>query len=291
MEAAKRGAVGYLVRSLSTADTRLPHAGAAYPAGIPAAALSTPDAELIERLAARGKPLTVRLVLNSSLIAAAPAWNVVGEIRGREKPDEVIVVGGHLDSWDPGTGAVDDGAGIAITTAAARIAGQAQRPKRTLRVVMWGSEEQTGSGAAYAKAHTAEIGQMVVVGESDLGAGRVWRANLPPGSLDHPAMRALAATLEPQGVLMMSTPARYGGEDVEATIAAGAPFVAFGQDASRYFDLHHSADDTLDKIKPDELAQNVAVWASFLYLVANSDIDFRALAKAEPQAGGVQPRP
>ncbi|WP_436048903.1 M20/M25/M40 family metallo-hydrolase [Phenylobacterium sp. LjRoot225] len=276
LEAAKRGAVGYLVRSISTADTRLPHTGSTAAPGIPAAALATPDAEQLERLAARGKPVTVRLDMSSSVIAAAPAWNVVGEIRGRERPEEVIVVGGHLDSWDPGTGAIDDGAGIAITTAAARIAGQAQRPRRTLRVVMWGSEEQGGSGDEYAKAHADEIARIVVAGESDLGAGRIWRAALPAGSLDHPAMSVFAATVSPLGVLMLREPPKYGGSDIAATIKAGAPFVQFSQDADRYFDLHHSADDTLDKIKPDELAQNVAVWASFLYLTANSDIDFRA---------------
>jgi hypothetical protein len=281
-EAAKRGAVGYLVRSLSTDDTRLPHTGVSAPAGIPAAALSTPDAELLVRLAARGQPVTVRMVMSSSVIAEAAAWNVVGEIRGGEKPDEVIVIGGHLDSWDPGTGAIDDAAGVAITTAAAHLVGQRGRPKRTIRVVMWGSEEQTGSGAAYAKAHQGEIGRMVVVGESDLGSDRIWRVALPAGSLQHPAMRAFAATLAPLDVLTMSEPARYGGSDVEDMIAAGAPSFLFSQDASRYFDLHHSADDTLDKVDPKQLAQNVAVWASFLHLVANSDIDFRVLAKPKP---------
>jgi hypothetical protein len=282
LEAAKRGAVGYLLRSLSTDDTRLPHTGASAPAGIPAAALSTPDADLLERLAARGRPMTVRLVMNSRVIAAAPAWNIVGEIRGEERPEEVIVVGGHLDSWDPGTGAVDDGAGVAITTAAVRIAGQTRRPKRTLRVVMWGAEEQGGSGEAYAKAHAGEVGRIVIAGESDLGAGRIWRAGLPAGSRDRPTMQAFAATVSPLGVMMMREPAGYGGSDIEGIIEAGVPFVHLGQDASRYFDLHHAADDTLDKISPEDLAQNVAVWASFLYLVANSDIDFRPAANAKP---------
>lgn len=274
VEAAKRGAAGYLVRSLSTADTRLPHTGTSDPAGIPAAALSTPDAEQLARLAARG-PVTVRLVLNSSVQPQATSWNVVGEIRGSERPDEVIVVGGHLDSWDPGTGAIDDGAGVAITTAAARVATAGQRPKRTIRVVMWGSEEQTGSGAAYAKAHQGEVGKMVVVGESDLGAGRIWRAGLPAGSAQTPAMRAFKAAATPLGVLFPPEAPRFGGSDVEEVIAAGAPFFEFSQDASRYFDWHHTADDTLDKIKPEELNQNVAVWASFLAVVANSDVDFR----------------
>jgi len=275
-EAAARGAVGYLVRSLSTDDTRLPHAGAAFAGGIPAAALSTPDAEQLERMAARGAPVVVTLDLSSASNPAAPAWNVVGEIRGTSAPDEVIVVGGHLDSWDAGTGAIDDGAGVAIMTAAAKLAG-GEKPRRTIRVVMWGSEEQSGSGAAYAAAHKDEIGKIIVAGESDLGAGRVYSVSLPAGSAEHPAMRAFIAGLPGLQVILSPTPPRSGGSDIEGLMSAGAPFVDFNQDASRYFDLHHSADDTLDKIKPDELAQNVAVWASFIHAVANSDIDFRKL--------------
>jgi len=280
VEAARRGAVGYLVRSLSTDGARLPHTGTSSAAGIPAAALAPPDAELLERMAARGKPVTVRLVMTSTVVPAAQAWNVVGEIRGTERPEEVIVVGGHLDSWDPGTGAIDDATGIAITTAAARLAASAGPPKRTIRVVMWGSEEQGGSSEAYLAAHKDEVSRIVVAGESDLGAGRIWRVSVPAGGWSHPQMRAFATTVAPLGVLTPTTPARQGGSDIEGLIEAGAPFVEFSQDADRYFDLHHSADDTLDKVDPKDLAQNVAVWASFLHLVANSDIDFRALKTA-----------
>jgi Zn-dependent M28 family amino/carboxypeptidase len=276
-EAAKRGAVGYLVRSLSTTDTRLPHTGAGNGGGIPSAALSTPDAELLEHMAERGKPVTVRLDMQSSSNPAAQAWNVVGEIRGREAPDEVIVVGGHLDSWDPGTGAIDDGAGVAIMTAAAKLAG-AEHPRRTIRVVMWGSEEQTGSGQAYANAHKAEIGKMIVAGESDTGAGVIWNLSLPKGSADHPAMKAFLRAIGPLKVIVKHTPPESGGSDIAGLMLLGVPFVDFNQDATRYFDLHHSADDTLDKIDPKELAQNVAVWTAFIYTVADSDIDFRKLA-------------
>jgi Zn-dependent M28 family amino/carboxypeptidase len=147
---------------------------------------------------------------------------------------------------------------------------------------MWGAEEQGGSGEAYAKAHAGEVGRIVIAGESDLGAGRIWRAGLPAGSRDRPTMQAFAATVSRLGVMMMSEPAGYGGSDIAGIIEAGVPFVHLGQDASRYFNLHHAADDTLDKISPEDLAQNVAVWASFLYLVANSDIDFRPAANAKP---------
>jgi len=269
------GAVGYMIRSLSTDDTRLPHTGAGAAAGIPAAALSTVDAELLEHMVARGQPVTVHLEMASSVNPKADAWNVVGEIKGSEKPDEVIVVGGHLDSWDPGTGAIDDGAGVAITTAAAKMAGSMGRPKRTIRVVMWGSEEQEGSGAAYAAAHKDEAAKIIVAGESDLGADRIYSLSLPPPAYAHDAMKAFRASLAPLKVVVLPSPPRQGGSDIAGLIGLKVPFVDFNQDASRYFDLHHSADDTLDKIDPASLAQTVAVWASFLYTVANSDVDFR----------------
>jgi Zn-dependent M28 family amino/carboxypeptidase len=277
-EAAKRGALAYLVQSLSTDDTRLPHTGTAAPGGIPAAALSTPDSELLERMAARGQPITIHLELASSLNPKADAWNVVGEIPGREAPDDVIVVGGHLDSWDPGTGAIDDGAGVAIMTAAAKLAASAGPPRRTIRVVMWGSEEQGGSGAAYAEAHKAEAARIVLAGESDLGASPIWSLSLPSAGAASPAMTAFKATLPALKVEVLPSPPRFGGSDIEGLMALGVPFVDFNQSANRYFDLHHSADDTLDKIEPAELAQNVAVWAAFLYTVANSDVTFRSAA-------------
>ena len=280
-EAARRGAIAYLVRSVSTDDTRLPHGGGGARAGIPMAALSTPDADLLERMAARGQPVKIRLSMQSTFREKAPAYNVVGEFRGREKPEEVVVIGGHLDSWDAGTGAVDDAAGIGVTAAAARlIAGLPERPRRTIRVVMWGAEEQGGSGAAYAAAHKDEVASIVVAGESDLGAGEIFAARLPKGSRDHPAMQAFVAAVAPLKVVISRDPAEDGGSDVAGLKALGTPVVQLQQDASRYFDLHHSADDTLDKIDPKALAQNVAVWTAFVYAVADSDIDFRKTASA-----------
>jgi len=280
-EAAKRGAVGYLIRSISTDDTRLPHTGGGAEGGIPAAALSPPDAELLERLAARGKPVMVKLDMTSASNPASPAWNISGEIRGKEKPDEVIVVGGHLDSWDPGTGAIDDAAGIAITTAAAKLAAAPGKPRRTIRVVMWGSEEQGGSSGAYAAAHKDEVAKMIVAGESDGGAGRIWSISLPKTATEHPAMTAFKSALPKLKVAVNRAAPNEGGADISGLMALGVPFVDFNQDMNRYFDLHHAADDTLDKIDPAELSQNVAVWAAFLYTVANSDIDFRVKPATE----------
>ena len=276
-EAAKRGAVAFLVRSISTDDTRLPHTGAMRAApGIPAAALSVPDAQLLEHMAAKGQPVRLRLTMTSTVIPQAQSWNVVGEIKGAVHPDQVIVVGGHLDSWDPGTGAIDDASGIAIATAAAHLAGTTGgRPARTLRVVLWGSEEQGGSGGAYALAHRDEASKIILAGESDLGGDEIWRARLPKGAWALPAMQAFATILPDLRVVLSREPAYEGGSDIEGLKAAGVPVVDFDQDASRYFDLHHSADDTLDKVDPKKLAQNVAVWAAFLRVTANSDVDFR----------------
>jgi Zn-dependent M28 family amino/carboxypeptidase len=282
-EASRRGASAFLVRSLSTGDSRSPHTGAMRQAedapAIPAAALSTADAELLQRMATRGGPVRVRLRLEARTTPRAPAWNVVAELPGRERPEEVVLVGGHLDSWDPGQGALDDGAGVAIAIAAARIAAeQPQGLKRTVRVVLWGAEEMDDSGDAYAAAHRDELSRLVVVGESDSGDGPVWQARVPRGGLAHPAMRDFVAALAPLKVVVSPEPATRGGADVEPLVEAGAPVVALTADTSRYFDVHHSADDMLDKVDRARLAQSVAVWSAFLYAVADSDVDFRALA-------------
>ena len=283
-EAAKRGAVAYLVRSISTSDSRLPHTGAMSSAEprIPAAALGVPDAELLDRLVAEGRPVRIRLSLSETATANAPAWNVVGEIPGRERPDEVVVVGGHLDSWDPGEGAIDDGAGVAITTAAAHLVmGLPQRPRRTIRVVMFGDEEMDFSGKAYGAAHKSET--FVATGESDLGSDAIWSLQLPAGSVHAPQLQPLASVLAPLKIIIANDPARFSGSDFGELNETGVPPFSFRQDASRYFDIHHSADDTLNKVDPASLRQNVAAWAALLYLIADSDIDFRALAPAPPK--------
>ncbi len=180
-EAAKRGAVAYLVRSISTATNRSPHAGAMRPSKdkqIPAAAIGVPDAELIAHMATRG-PVTVHLSLQSH-VDNTTAWTVSGEMPGSDPKAGVIVIGGHVDSWDPGTGAIDDGAGVAITMAAAKLVAAAH-PRRTIRVVLWGSEETSGSGDAYLAAHKSELGNIVLAGESDLGRIISSCCSFPPG--------------------------------------------------------------------------------------------------------------
>jgi Zn-dependent M28 family amino/carboxypeptidase len=247
---------------------------------IPAAALSVPDAELLAHMASRGVPVRVRLKMASTFEDAVPAWNVVGEVTGSEHPDQIIVIGGHLDSWDPGQGAIDDGAGVAITSAAAKLINDLPRhPKRTIRMVMFGAEEMDYSGAAYAAAHQDEAGKIVLAIECDEGADAVWSVDLPAGTADQPGFRSLAAVLAPLKIYISPKAPLFGGADVEALMKAGAPTVDLHQDATRYFDIHHSADDTLDKIDRAQLNQNFAAWAAFLNLAADGDVDFKPAAK------------
>jgi len=278
--AAARGAIAYLTRSITTGNARAPHTGSlVYEDGvpkIPAAALGVADADLLSRLVARGAAPRIKLVLESSEIASAPAWNVVGEVPGRDPAAGTIVIGGHLDSWDPGQGAIDDGAGVAITAAAAKLIQDLPvHPKRTIRVVAWGSEETGGSGAAYAAAHATEVEHLVLAGESDLGAGRVLRLLLPKMPADDPLRRALAIVLAPLRVYVGTDAAHDAGSDVEGLKDAGVPVFELTQDATLYFDIHHSADDTLDKVERADLEQAVAAWVATLELLAESEGGFR----------------
>ncbi|MFQ5346847.1 MAG: M20/M25/M40 family metallo-hydrolase [Rhodothalassiaceae bacterium] len=285
--AAEKGAVALLIRSVGTDSHRLPHTGQTrYREGvprIPAAALSAPDADQLDRLLALG-PVRVRLALTPTLFDDAPSGNVVGEIPGRLHPEEIVIAGGHLDSWDLGTGAIDDAAGVGITLAAAKlIAETAGPPARTIRVVLWGSEEPGLYGArAYAKAHEAEIASHVIGAESDFGAGRIWSFATRVGREDRPWTNAIHRLLRPLGIGRGDNEAG-GGPDVSPLARAGMPVVELRQDGSRYFDLHHTADDTFDKVARAAVQQNIAAWAVLLWLTAESDVDFRP-AKANPAA-------
>lgn len=284
-EASKRGALAAIIRSVGTDSHRFPHTGNMnYADGvtpIPTAALSNPDADLLARAVASQKPVRVRLDLQTQRIDAASSGNVIGEIPGRT--NELIVIGGHLDSWDLGTGAIDDGAGIAITLAAAKLVDELKgTPSRTIRVVMWGAEEVgIHGGKAYAEKHKDDLARHVLAAESDFGAGRVWqlRTRFGAGRGTHAA--DLAEALRPLGVGPGNSEA-FGGADVGALRAAGVPVLDLAQDGSDYFDLHHTANDTLDKIDPEALKQNVAAWAVMLYLASEMDGGFRAVEAAAP---------
>lgn len=277
-EAARRGAVAYLMRSLATGVSREPHTGALNYAAdapkIPAAALSVIDAQQIERLAALGKPLRIRLSLDSHT-APATGYTVVGEITGTLHPEQIILLGGHLDSWDPGVGAIDDGAGIAIAVGAAKAAAAGAPPQRTLRVAMFGAEEMAFTTAAFTAAHKAELADTIAVGESDEGSDRVWALQLPAGTLTKPEIKTLSTVLAPLGIYASPDPSKFGGSDIAGLAALGAPVLTLRQDGSRYFNWHHSSEDTLDKVDRNQLDQNVAAWAAVLYVLSHSPVTLK----------------
>ena len=236
---------------------------------IPAAALAVPDAQLLERMVERGKPVRVHLSLQSQR-HPAESWNVVGEIPGAT--DEVVLASGHLDSWDVGTGASDDGAGVAMVIAAAKLAGETHL-KRTLRVVLFGGEENDVAGPAYAERHKDELNNIVLAGESDFGSEPVTGVALPAGMATHPALAELAALLKPLDVVVSEAPATGGGLDLMPMHHLGVPVLSLSQRDTRYLTLHHTDDDTLDKIVPAELAQNVAVWSVLLRVLGDAPLD------------------
>jgi hypothetical protein len=277
VEAARAGAVASLIRSIGTGYHRLPHTGAMrYEAGvpqIPAGALAAEDAELVHRLLARGGAVKVRLVLTPSLAAdKAASANVVGELRGREHPEEIVVIGAHLDSWDLATGALDDGAGCAIVLETARLVRTlaGARPRRTIRVVLFANEEFGLSGAfAYAEAHKAELARHVAALEADAGAGRPLGVGVAAGADAVPRLRALVdglGTVLPGEIHATDEAAA----DVMPLHAAGVPVFGVEQDVSTYFDWHHTAGDTVDKIDPEELARATAAFATLTFVLADA---------------------
>ncbi|MDI3261495.1 MAG: M20/M25/M40 family metallo-hydrolase [Fulvimonas sp.] len=280
--AAAKGAAGFLLRSAGTdADSHTPHTGVTgfrdpkQPA-IPAAALSNPDADQLERVLAYGKPVTVRLDLDCGIVGEYTGANVIGEITGRKHPDQVVAIGGHLDSWDLGTGAIDDAAGVAIAMGAAKLIHDLpKRPDRTIRVIAFANEEMGLWGArAYADKHAGEVGKFQLGSESDFGAGPIWRMSASVKPEARGAIAQIAALLAPIGVQYEPGPPGGGGSDLSQMHVRGMAALSLTQDGTHYFDWHHTANDTLDKIVPKELAQNVAVYATFAYLAAQADGDF-----------------
>jgi hypothetical protein len=275
--ASQRGAVGILVRSIGTDYHRNPHTGVqSFAEGtrpIPAAALSLPDAEQLQRVMrrarTRGEPVRLRLVLTPRQIGTRQSGNVIAEVPGTDPFAGVIVIGGHLDSWDLGTGAFDNASGIAITTAAAHRIMRAGRPRRTIRVVLFGAEEVgLFGGNNYFERHSGE-GNVVLVAESDFGADRVWRAAFNFAPANQALAGRVGAALAPLGIVPSRQPAGAGA-DLGAWARAGVAAIDLNQDGTRYFDYHHTADDTLDKVDPAQLRQNVAAWTAMLAEVANA---------------------
>ncbi len=286
--AIRAGAAAFVMRSAGTSSHRNPHTGITrFDDGltpIPSAALSAPDADQLARLVALGEPVRIRVALDCGWDGTAESFNVIGEITGshRKLREDVVVIGGHLDSWDLGTGAVDDGAGVAITMAAGHLIGQlpkAQRPVRTIRVIAFANEEQgLYGGKAYAAQFKPAVSKHQLVAESDFGAGRIYGFNTGAAPHAQAAVAQIATALKPLGIEAM---AKGGpGPDIGPIAAEGAIWAWLGQDGTDYFDLHHTPDDTLDKIDPAALAQNAAAYAVFAYLAASADGGFGSAPKA-----------
>jgi hypothetical protein len=275
VSAARLGAVAALNRSTGSGTSRLPHTGSIHYADgierIPAAAVTAEDADLIARLATEGE-VKIHLTLTPQTLPDIESFNVIGDVKGSESPDQVIIVSGHLDSWDLGTGALDDAAGVAMAMQVANLCRQLNlKPKRTIRVIAWMNEENGARGAKtyfHSQSQSGRVANHIAAIESDLGAGH------PTGFYAHVALNALRM-LQPIGSILQSSGAgsirpvnESGGVDIAPLEKAGIPgFVP--QDSRTYFNHHHTAADTFDKINPAELAENAAVMAVLAYAIAN----------------------
>ena len=273
--ASRKGAIGIVIRSIGTDYHRNPHTGvqsfAEGVAPIPAGALPLPDAEQLQRILKRGKPVTMRLTLVSHT-GQGQSGNVIAEVPGRDPSLPPILVGGHLDSWDQGTGAIDDATGVAIAAASAKRIMDAGRPLRTIRIVWFGAEEPgLFGGVAYRDRHKEPH---YALAESDFGAGRIWKVDSKLGKAREAEALMIQAALAPLGIVPGSLE-EADGSDIGPMIADGVPAVGLSQDGTYYFDLHHTPDDTLDKVDLGDLRQNVAAWTAMLAVLS----------------GGIEPEP
>ena len=274
--AAKLGAVAALVRSVTAHSLRTPHTGGMnYEEGvakIPAVAVTVEDSTLIARLAAQG-PVTVHLRVENQTLPDAPSANVIGELRGRERPEEIVVIGGHIDSWDVGQGAHDDGAGaVTMMQALTTIRKLGLAPRRTIRVVLFTNEENgLRGGRAYAKDHAAELPNTVLAVESDSGgfAPRGFSVQARPEVAERIRARVadIAQLLHPINATQVAI--GHGGADIGPMVPAGVPTMGLNTDGRTYFDIHHTEADTLDKVDPAALADDVAAVAALAYVVAD----------------------
>ncbi len=270
--AASAGAIAVLVRSVGGADFRLPHTGATYYSNgvpqIPAAAVTAEDADLIENLTRQGS-VQMRLVLTPQTLPRTESYNVIADWKGSEHPEQIVIVSGHLDSWDLGTGAIDDGAGITVSMQVIHLLKQLSiHPKRTVRFIAWMDEEQGSDGAqTYVKEHAAEIAKHVGALESDLGAGH-------PGGITFTGSPEIGHWLRPVAQVLQSLGAatlergEEAGEDIN--FIKGVPGFSPTQDSRFYFNYHHTAADTFDKVNQRELNENAAVMTVLAYALADA---------------------
>lgn len=281
--AASKGAIALIMRSVGTDNNRIGHTGSMrYTDGvtkIPAAALSNPDADLLVNQLRRGKPVTVHLNLTSELQNHIPVttYNVIGEVTGSETPQDFVLLGAHLDSWDVGTGAVDDGIGVSITLATGHYLSQLEtRPKRSVRVVLFAAEEVGLIGVDhYLAANRAALDNHVIGAEWDFGVGRIYEMvpGVGPSALN--AIREMAGYLAPLGISLSPKNNAQGQSDMSRLGKAGMPAINLSPDGLKYFDYHHTENDTLDKVSAEDLKQNTAAFTIFSYFAAQSGVDFR----------------
>lgn len=297
VEAARRGALAYGLRSVGTSggamtspdqptderrdQQRIAHTGATRydlrVRPIPAFAVSVPDADVMANRVAAGHTLRLQLKLQARADVPGVTHNVLADVPGTDLAHEVVLIGAHLDSWDLGQGAVDDGAGVAIVSAAAGlIAEQARagrRPRRTIRVVLFANEENGFDGAmAYGKAHAQVAHQMVA--ESDFGGGRIYRLSSRVQAEAVSLLAQMAELLQPLGVELGDNQGNPGPDAAFLMRAHRWPALQLHQDGSRYFDVHHTERDTLDQLDPADLKQNTACWAVAAWLAAQSPLSF-----------------
>jgi carboxypeptidase Q len=283
--AARQGGAACLIRSVGGAEYRIPHTGQTKYADdvpkIPAGAVTAEDADLMADLVREG-PVKMKLLLTPQTLPDAESFNVIGDVKGSEHPEQVVIVSGHLDSWDLGTGAIDDAAGVAVSMEATNLVQKLKlRPKRTIRVIAWMNEENGSAGSkAYAKEYEKEMANHFGVMEIDNGAGHPLGLNIKGNPELKKMLEPLAAVLQESGAGILSL-VEHCGADIEPMEKAGVPAFSPIQDSRIYFNYHHTAADTLDKIVPEELAENSAVVAVAAYGLANSE---RPLPRAE--AGG-----
>ncbi|RKZ13258.1 peptidase M28 family protein, partial [bacterium] len=294
--AARRGAVAVLVRSVGLDGMRTAHTGAMRYAEdadqIPAAAISTEDANQIARMLARGDTVRAQLHMDARTLEDRTSHNVVGEIRGSTRADEVIVVGGHIDSWDVGQGAQDDGVGCLLAMEAVRLIHASDlRPARTLRVVLWTNEENgLRGGKAYALEHADDLDHFFAAMETDTGNGLIsgFRFDLRAAALDDAATEAELTAARDRGLGLLESLApllapldagsmllSYSGADIGPLAEAGVPSIGVSHDTSEYFRIHHSDADTFDRINMADMQNNAAVLAIMLYALADMDASLR----------------
>jgi hypothetical protein len=276
-EAAKFGAAAVLVRSIGNGNYRLPHAGYSDPAGIPAASICAEDADRIERLSTQA-PVRMHLTLTPQTLPDEISHNVVADLKGTEHPEQIVIVSAHLDSWDLGTGAIDNGAGVAIAMETAQVLRQLHlQPKRTLRVIAWMDEEIDGTGSLqYMKDHRAELTNHVAAIESDAGAAHPVGFAFVTKSPEVKALEPVQRVLESVGATHFDQSTRAPGTtDIAPMIEEGVPVIGVLTDMRTYYTYHHTAADTLDKVLQPELRENASAMAVMAYALASMENPLR----------------